>query len=288
MRNTFIRTLEKIAASEDIFLLVGDLGYSVVENFSKNYPSKFLNVGVAEQNMAAIASGIASTSKRVFTYSIANFPTFRAAEQIRNLIDYHSYPVTTVSVGSGLSYGNLGYTHHGVTDLGLMKLFCNHYLYTPCDPDEVAFCVQDITKNSRPSYLRLGKTNEPNLSKQFRYSTYGDWIVRYLTPQRNSRLIIRIPNDSNILTRRVNDLHLYDQISIPRWSGTFEDEIFALLTEYEEIIVYENHQYNCGIYSTLKTVYPNMNNMRSLALNSDCLTSVGDEKYLNEKFLNFN
>ena len=119
MRNQFISSLvDQAKADENIFLLVGDLGYGVVEPFVDLFPERFINLGVAEQNMLSVAAGIASEGARVFVYSIANFPTFRAAEQIRNDVDYHNLPVTIVTVGGGLSYGNLGYSHHALQDYG--------------------------------------------------------------------------------------------------------------------------------------------------------------------------
>ena len=123
MRNKFINFLiDQKKIGNDIFLLVGDLGFSVVEPFSDLFPDSFINIGVAEQNMAGIAAGIASEGKTVFTYSIGNFNTFRCAEQLRNDIDYHDFPVCTVIVGGGVAYGNMGYSHHAVQDFSLMVL----------------------------------------------------------------------------------------------------------------------------------------------------------------------
>lgn len=111
MRNAFIEELITLAqAHSNIALVVGDLGYSVVEPFAESFPDRFINAGVSEQNMASLAAGMASEGYHVFTYSIANFPTFRCAEQIRNDIDYHNLAVTTVVVGGGLAYGALA-TH---------------------------------------------------------------------------------------------------------------------------------------------------------------------------------
>ena len=138
MRNTFIKSLTKLASkNKKIVLVVGDLGFSVVEEFKKKFPDRFYNAGVAEQNMATLAAGLASEGFKVFTYSIANFPTFRCAEQIRNDIDYHNLSVTTVTVGGGLAYGNLGYSHHAIQDYGLMRLFPNMTILSPGDPIEV-------------------------------------------------------------------------------------------------------------------------------------------------------
>ena len=117
MRNTFIDSLQSQAREDPrIFLVVGDLGFSVVENFAKEFPDRFLNAGIAEQNMAGIAAGLAIEGYHVFVYSIANFPLVRCLEQIRNDICYHNLSVTIVSVGGGLSYGNLGYSHHATED----------------------------------------------------------------------------------------------------------------------------------------------------------------------------
>ena len=102
MRNTFIEELVAQAeTNERIALVVGDLGYSVVEPFAEKFPDRFINAGVAEQNMMGLSAGMASEGYQVFVYSIANFPTFRCAEQIRNDVAYHNLPVTVVAVGGG-------------------------------------------------------------------------------------------------------------------------------------------------------------------------------------------
>src|ERR1043165_5258230 len=109
MRNEFVDELTREARRNPrVFLIVGDLGYSVVEPFAREFPDRFINAGVAEQGMTGMAAGLASEGFQVFTYSIANFPTFRCAEQFRNDVAYHGFPVTAVAVGGGVSYGNLG------------------------------------------------------------------------------------------------------------------------------------------------------------------------------------
>jgi len=122
MRTAFIEALTALAAADDrIWLVTGDLGYSVLEAFHERFPARYLNAGVAEQNMTGIAAGLASCGKIVFTYSIANFPTLRCFEQIRNDVCYHELPVKIVSVGGGYAYGPQGYTHHGLEDLAVMR-----------------------------------------------------------------------------------------------------------------------------------------------------------------------
>jgi transketolase len=140
--------------------VVGDLGYSVVEPFADRFPERFINAGVAEQNMTGLSAGMASEGYHVFTYSIANFPTFRCAEQIRNDVDYQKLPVTVVAVGGGLAYGALGYSHHAVQDYALMRSMPNMLIAAPGDPSEVRGCLRYIVENPQPSYLRLGKAGE--------------------------------------------------------------------------------------------------------------------------------
>ena len=162
MRNTFIKELvENARKNDNIALIVGDLGFSVVEPFAEEFPDRFINAGVAEQNMTTIAAGMASEGYHVFTYSIANFPTFRSAEQIRNDVDYHNFSVTIVAVGGGLAYGNLGYSHHAVQDLALMRTMHNILISAPGDPLEMKKSVEYLINNPQPSYLRINKNGEP-------------------------------------------------------------------------------------------------------------------------------
>ena len=167
MRNTFIETLTNLAESDpNIMFLTGDLGFGVVENFESRFPTQFLNCGVAEQNMIGMAAGLASEGKKVFVYSIANFPTFRCLEQIRNDICYHELPVTIVAIGSGFSYGSLGYTHQALEDISIMRSLPGLRILSPSDPIEVKECVDLIISDPKPTYLRLGKNGENNLTSE--------------------------------------------------------------------------------------------------------------------------
>ena len=177
MRNAFIQELVTLAQTHPhIALVVGDLGYSVVEPFADQFPDRFLNAGVSEQNMTGLAAGMASEGYHVFTYSIANFPTFRCAEQIRNDVDYHRLPVTVVAVGGGLAYGALGYSHHAVQDYALIRSFPNMLIASPGDPLEVRACLRYLVAHPQPSYLRLGKAGEPHFHAAVPDLTPGAWL----------------------------------------------------------------------------------------------------------------
>ena len=162
MRTTFINTLCELAeTNERVWLLTGDLGYSVLERFVQRFPRRYVNVGVAEQNMMGVAAGLALCGKTVFVYSIANFPIMRCLEQIRNDVCYHNLDVKIVAVGGGLVYGAAGYTHHAVEDLAVMRAMPNMTVIAPGDPLEVRGATQAIANTPGPTYLRLGKGGEP-------------------------------------------------------------------------------------------------------------------------------
>ena len=162
MRDAFVKVLnEEAAANPDIMLLVGDLGFGVVAAFGDTYPKQFLNCGVAEQSMVGIAAGMAASGRRPFVYSISNFPTLRPLEQIRNDVCYHGLGVTIVSVGAGLAYGSLGYTHHAVEDMSILRALPGMRVYSPADAYECRAAVREILADPSPAYLRLGKNKEP-------------------------------------------------------------------------------------------------------------------------------
>src|SRR6201996_5104042 len=165
MRNTFVATLMQVAEQNpNVWLLCGDLGYSVLEPFAAKFPDRYVNVGVAEQNMAGMAAGIALSGKTVFIYSIGNFPTLRCLEQLRNDVCYHGADVKVVAVGAGYAYGSQGYTHHALEDVAIMSLLPGIEVFVPCDPVEVRATTHMIAASGKPSYLRLSRAGEPVLN----------------------------------------------------------------------------------------------------------------------------
>jgi transketolase len=164
VRNAFIDTLCALAEQhEDIVLLCGDLGYSVLERFADRFPRRFYNVGVAEQNMTGLAAGLAMSGKLVVTYSIANFAVVRCLEQLRNDVCYHNAPVIAVSVGSGMAYGGQGYTHHGIEDMAFTRILPNMAVVSPGDPAETRWALRRLVERRGPASMRLGRGGEPAL-----------------------------------------------------------------------------------------------------------------------------
>jgi len=158
MRNKFIETiLEYSQNNQTPYLLTGDLGYSVLEPFRDKFPDHFFNVGIMEQSMMSIAAGISSQGKKVFAYSITNFSTFRALEQLRLDIAYHKLNVCVIGVGTGFQYGSAGYSHWAIEDLAVVSGLEKFRIFSPSDDNSTQEAIVDFLENGGPTYIRLGK-----------------------------------------------------------------------------------------------------------------------------------
>jgi len=171
MRDSFIQSLISIAKKDkDLVLLTADLGFVIFDEFESMFPGQYFNVGVAEQNLTSIASGLALEGKKVFTYSLGNFPTLRCLEQIRNDACYHNLNVNIVASGGGFSYGQLGMSHHATEDISIMRALPNVTVVVPSNPWEAEQATQELYKSEGVGYLRLDKTNgvQKNLDSIFK------------------------------------------------------------------------------------------------------------------------
>ena len=167
MRTTFVRTLKNLARKDErIFLITPDMGYSVLETFREEFPDRFLNSGIAEQNTIGIAAGLAETGKIVYVYSIIPFVTMRCFEQVRIDLAYNNTNVKLVGVGAGLTYGSLGASHHAIEDIAIMRALPNMAVLCPGDPIETEQLILRSYEKEGPMYIRLGKNGEPSIHKE--------------------------------------------------------------------------------------------------------------------------
>lgn len=287
MRNAFIEELVQAAsANEKIALVVGDLGYGVVEPFVRQFPKRFFNAGVAEQNMMGLSAGLASEGFHVFVYSIANFPTFRCAEQIRNDVDYHQLSVTTVVVGGGVAYGNLGYSHHAVQDYALMRTMPNMLIAAPGDPMEVRACMRYLLNNPQPSYLRLGKAGEQNLHPMVPELTPGKWLKIGSANTKKTLLTTGAP--LALAKSWIETSPAYKDFAIhtmPLWGMRWKLLQSEQIREWEEIVILEDHLLDGGFGSWLmesSIAKPNLlSRLRFKYLESSVCGSVGKQELLN-------
>jgi len=167
MRNTFVnRILEECEKKEDIFIISGDAGYGVFDDFQKKFPDRFLNLGVAEQNMISFASGMALSGMKIIIYNIIPFVLYRCYEQVRNDICYQELPIVLTGIGSGVTYSPQGMTHYSVEDIGLCQTLPNLEVFSPIDPVEARLCAEYSLTSKNPVYVRLAKRGEPVIHKQ--------------------------------------------------------------------------------------------------------------------------
>lgn len=247
MRNHVIdKILEMAEFDSRIMLVIADLGYNVVEKFQHNYPKRFVNVGIAEQNMTAVAAGLALEGNMTFTYSIGNFPTLRCIEQIRNDVCYHDANVKILAVGGGFAYGDLGMTHHATEDIAMMRSLPNMRVYVPSDEIDAVECLKDACSFDGPAYIRMARGRE----KVFH--------------NKNSVLDVKHILPSSDVGKKVNILT----------TGTILDEGIELRNKLEQIGI------SSGVFSVPRVKPIDTIGIKNLALNSNLLVTIEEHNVI--------
>lgn len=257
MRTNFINQLiEEARHNDKIFLLVGDLGYHVIEPFAEEFPDRFLNVGIAEQNMAGIAAGLAMTGYNVYFYSIGNFPTIRCLEQIRNDIAYHQANVKVVSVGAGYAYGSLGATHQATEEIGALRVLPNMVVATPGDPLEARAITKISASYDGPMYIRLGKAGEKTVHTEDSINLKIGDICSVITREGNQTAVLACGNILDAALHQINDENLnYDLYSVPFVKPINKEQLINIVkTHPAGLITIEEHQSSCGMGSAIVEV----------------------------------
>lgn len=249
MRTAFIDQLIKEARKNDkIFLLVGDLGYNVIEPFANEFPNRFRNVGIAEQNMAGVAAGLAMSGFNVYFYSIGNFPTLRCIEQIRNDIAYHHANVKVVAVGGGYAYGDLGATHHATEALGMLRTIPGMVVCSPSDPNEARALTTLSSTYDGPMYIQLGKAGEKIFHNEELNLKVGD-IVPFKVEKKKEAIFVTGSIASVIVASP--EAEKADVYTLPFVKPINQEQIAKIANSYETITVIEEHQKSSGVGSAV-------------------------------------
>lgn len=294
MRTNFINQLiEEARRNEKIFLLVGDLGYHVIEPFAEEFPDRFLNVGIAEQNMAGIAAGLAMTGYNVYFYSIGNFPTIRCLEQIRNDIAYHQANVKVVSVGAGYAYGSLGATHQATEEIGALRVLPNMVVATPGDPLEARAITKISASYDGPMYIRLGKAGEKTVHSEDSIDLKIGDICSIIKREGNQTAVFACGNILDAALHQINEENLnYDLYSVPFVKPINKEQLINIVkTHPAGLITIEEHQKSCGMGSAIVEilndlyyegnieVYPKV---KRIAIPDEFADVVGTQVFLRE------
>jgi transketolase len=155
MRAAVFEAIAEAADDHDLWFLTGDLGYGQLEGLRNRLGKRLVNVGVAEQNLVSVATGLAMTGAKVFAYSIGPFATMRAADQIRMGPVVHELDVTIISGGAGLLYATLGFSHYALQDVSLMRSFPGMTVFAPTTGADLSLVCDRIVHQAGPKYLRL-------------------------------------------------------------------------------------------------------------------------------------
>lgn len=289
MRSAFINALYDIAEQDErIWLLSGDLGFSVLEVFAQKYANRYVNMGVAEQNMTGVAAGLALEGKIVFTYSIANFPIMRCLEQIRNDICYHQLPVKIVTVGGGVAYGAAGYTHFAIEDLAIMRALPNMTVIAPGDPAEVRAAIHWIINSNGPAYLRLGKGGEPVIHSDSEQLAIQKpiWVIRGMDVVfiATGGILGQVVIAAKALREKGVDAGV---VSLPMLKPLDTDSIIQIGQSAKGIVTVEEHSESGGLGELLASVLINTHTpekfFEKVYYPSSQIYALGSQDYLRRK-----
>ena len=294
MRTNFIKQrIEEARHNDRILLVVGDLGYHVIEPFAQEFPDRFMNVGISEQNMAGVAAGLAMSGYNVYFYSIGNFPTLRCLEQIRNDIAYHKANVKVVSVGAGYAYGSLGATHQATEDIGALRAIPNMVVATPGDPLEAREITHLSSMYEGPMYIRLGKAGEKQVHEEESISLKIGDICPVFVNDNNKTAVLACGNILDAAKGVIIEKKLpYNLYSVPFVKPINKEQLVRIAEMHQDgLITMEEHQRSCGMGSAVIEVINDMYSegkiqsypmIHRIAIPDEFADVVGTQKYLRE------
>ncbi len=292
MRNIFAKTINQLAIKDrNIVLLSGDIGNKMFDQFKIDCPRQFINCGIAEENMMSVAAGMALCNLRPIIYTITPFTTIRCLEQIKIGVAYHKAPVVIVGTGSGLSYAELGPTHHSLDDIAIIKTIPDINILAPSDGLELEEYLKEALKSDLPTYIRIGKKGEPNLNSLSNKIRIGkanilkegsDYIILGIGP-----ILYEALKASKLLKNYGLDIAVASMGSVRPLDYKFLKEIKN--KKFLKWITLEEHYINGGFGSIVmdwifqENLYQEIN-LVQLGLPNIFINELGNQEYLRKKF----
>lgn len=289
MRNAFADEVTQLAKADPrVMLLSGDIGNKLFDPFKKVDSKRFLNCGIAEGNMMSVAAGLALNGLRPVVYTITPFTTTRCFEQIRVDVCYHEAPVIIVGTGSGLSYAELGPTHHSLEDIAIMRSLPGMQVIAPCDATEMRLALRAALHSSRPTYIRIGKKGEPAIH----VTDISYEIGKAITIRKGSDVLILASGtlmqnvldaasslENKGLSIQVASFHTIKPLDI--------EYIKQNLDGFKAIVTVEEHGKSGGLGGAvaeyLSTLSSHPRHLR-LGTEDDFMHEMGDQKYAQRKY----
>lgn len=290
MRDRFVKTLAELAeADRRITLITGDLGFGVLDGFRTKFPTQYINAGVAEQNMTLLATGLAIEGRIVFTYSIANFPTLRCLEMVRNGAAYHGLPVKVVAVGGGFSYGSLGISHHATEDLAIMRALPGIDVFVPGGQAETEAATRAMATRPGTGYLRLDKDPGVEVDDS---APFEPGVPRLIAPGRGPVALLA---SGGILSEAMaaRKLLLADGVDAAVYSGHSlrplrSQSVVDIVRQHSIIVAIEEHTVVGGLSSALLEVMADAScwptRFIRVGLQDRFSSAVGSQTYLRQMY----
>ena len=288
MRDEFIAELAQLAeADERVALLTADLGYLVLDVFSSRFPDRFFNVGVAEQNMVGIATGLAEAGYIPFVYSIATFATMRPYEFIRNGPILHNLPVRVIGVGGGFDYGHNGITHFALEDYALMRSQPGIEVVAPADSAQARVALQATHSVEGPIYFRIAKRGDPIPGLDGRFANGQAQIIGD-----GADLVLiavgSIAREAQLAVQSLADVGVDATLAIvSTFNPSPVDQLAALLERVPLAISVETHYINGGLGSLVaETIAERRLGCRLIRAGVDVMPRglTGSQRFLEDHF----
>lgn len=244
MRGQIIDSIfQRMAQDPNIFFLTADMGINLVEKFEEKYPERFLNVGIAEQNLVGVSAGLANLGYRPFAYTISNFAVHRCFEQIRNEIGINDCPVTLLGTSTGYDNAPLGPTHHIIDEWGALKGIPDIDIYCPSSTEYAATLVDRILEAGRPAYVRIPKGD-------YKSPASGEHIVK-LAGGTNDVLLVSYGTPAQACMEARNRDPRLSVLIMNRLRPLDEKVLAEALAPHARIFVVEDHFPSTGLYGSL-------------------------------------
>lgn len=255
MRNSFVNSIYKVTKiNKNVLCLVGDIGAFLLRNYIKDFPLNYYNLGAAEANMVGVAAGFAMSGKIPFVYTITPFITSRCYEQIKVDVCYNEANVKLVGIGSGVSYGTMGSTHHSLEDIAIMQVLPNMVVISPADPREAEEAVFAAMKYNGPVYIRLTLTSNP---LDYERGNFKIGKARIVKKGSDAAIIatgdmVSIANEASVVLKK-NNIDCY-VINIHTIKPIDEVLIKKLSRECKAIVSIEEHSIIGGLGSLVSSI----------------------------------
>ena len=289
MRNAFADEITKMAIEDErLVLLSGDIGNKLFDKYKEAAPKRFYNCGIAEGNMMSVAAGLSLSGLRAVVYTITPFTTTRCFEQIRVDVCYHNSPVIIVGTGAGLSYADLGPTHHSLEDLAILRTLPEMNVMAPCDSNELRLALRAALNLNKPVYIRIGKKGEPDIHNNLTNLEIGKSII--IKEGKNISLICSgtIISEALEAAAILNDKGLsVEVVSMHTIKPLDEDYLLRASSDFKMLVTLEEHGKIGGLGGAVAEWRSNNNivvNHLILGTPDEFMHEVGSQEYARDKY----